>query len=343
MSLNPRWLAWLIALSVAVITTAFLSLVTLSQAVLFVAFAISASATFILVYFTMDFIVLREVNEVYSALSKLKKKDFTLKPKKGNASLSPIQKLNEELYAYTSNKQAEIDQLKKIELYRREFLADVSHELKTPIFVAQGYIETLLDGALEDQVVSEKFLKKASLVLDGLNNLVQDLVTLSQMEAGMITMNKSVFSLSELLAELEDIFENRLAERNMKLHLKKSLPTCTVEADAPRIRQVFFNLIDNAIKYGYMGGEIVISFTDAGSHIHIEVRDNGQGIPPQHLEHIFERFYRVEKSRNKEAGGSGLGLAIVRQILEAHQSNITVKSKVNEKTTFAFDLPKATK
>jgi len=340
MSINPRWLAWLVALSVAIITTAFLSLLTLQPLVLFVTFAISASATFILVYFTMEFIVLREINEVYSALSKLKKKDFTLKPKNAHPSLSPIQKLNEELYAYTSHKQQEIDQLKKIALYRREFLADVSHELKTPIFAAQGYIETLLDGASDDEEVRDKFLRKASLSLDGLNNLVQDLLTLSQMEAGMVTMNLSIFSLCSLITKLCELFEERLHERKMKLNLHNTLPTCYVEADLPRIRQVFFNLIDNAIKYGHTGGEINITFEDAGESIHIEMRDNGQGIPSEHLTQIFERFYRVEKSRTKTAGGSGLGLAIVRQILEAHGSAITVKSKVNEKTTFAFNLMK---
>ncbi len=239
MSLNPRWLAWLIAICVATITTAFLSLLAPKGLVLFVAFAISASSTFILVYFTMEFIILREINEVYSALEKLKKKDFTLRPKNVQPSFSSIQKLNAELYAYTSNKQQEIDQLKKIALYRREFLADVSHELKTPIFAAQGYIETLLDGAIDDEEVAEKFLRKASLSLDGLNNLVQDLLTLSQMEAGMITMNKSIFSLCDLLSTLCVLFEERLQERTMRLNLHNNLPACHIEADYPRIRQVF--------------------------------------------------------------------------------------------------------
>lgn len=339
MAINPRWLAWVIAICVAAITVAFLSLITRESTALFVCFAISASSTFILVYFTMEFIVLREVNEVYSALSKLKKKDFTLKPKHNSPTLSPIQQLNNELYAYTSRKQQEIDQLKKIEIYRREFLADVSHELKTPIFVAQGYIETLLDGALDDPNVSEKFLRKASITLDGLNSLVQDLVVLSQMEAGMITMNPKLFNLCELLAELSEIFEKQLKERNMKLQIHNHADVCEVEADYPRIRQVFFNLIDNAIKYSYASGEIHIKIEKMPKSIHVEVRDNGQGIPAEHLEHIFERFYRVEKSRTKTEGGSGLGLAIVKQILEAHNSTITVKSKLGEKTTFTFDLP----
>ena len=342
MSINPRWLAWVIAFSVATITTAFLSLVTHLMVVLFVAFAISVSATFILVYFTMEFIILREVNEVYSSLAKLKKKDFSfLKPKNGTPSLSPIQKLNEGLYAYASHKQQEIDQLKRIALYRREFLADVSHELKTPIFAAQGYIETLLDGAADDDDVREKFLRKASRSLDGLNNLVQDLLTISQMEEGMITMQKTVFNLCMLLGDLVELFEERLQERSMHLHFQQQVANCIVEADYARIRQVFFNLIDNAIKYGREKGEVTITLEETPENIHVEVRDNGQGIPAEHIGHIFERFYRVEKSRTKAAGGSGLGLAIVKQIIEAHGSEITVKSKVNEKTTFAFNLPKA--
>jgi two-component system phosphate regulon sensor histidine kinase PhoR len=341
MHLHPRFLSILLAVSVSTATTAFLSLLSVNWTVLFVAFSISFSASYLLFYFTLDFIVLREVNEAYSTLEKLKKKEFKLSRKKDIPTLSPIKKLNQELYTYASKKQQEIDQLKRLALYRREFLADVSHELKTPIFAAQGFIHTLLDGAVEDEAIRDKFLRKAARSLDGLNNLVEDLFTLSKMEAGIIVMNRQPFSLDDLFHEVFEQSEDKAEHKNIEIHIPQD-QSLWVNADYARIRQALMNLLDNAIKYGNEGGHIRIEVKAVEAQkVEIKISDDGPGIPSEHLDRIFERFYRVEKSRSKSEGGSGLGLAIVKHILEAHHSTIQVSSKLQEGTTFSFFLEKA--
>ncbi|MCU0446913.1 MAG: ATP-binding protein [Microscillaceae bacterium] len=343
MHFNARLVSFLLALSVAVVTTAFISLVKDAHwVVLFVAFAISFSSAFILFYFALELLVLSEINEAYSVLAKMKKKDFKLIQKRQNSTLSPIKKLNQEIYAYASKKQQEIDYLKQLAAYRREFLADVSHELKTPIFAAQGFIHTLLDGAVDDVDVRDKFLNKAAKSLDGLNVLVQDLFTLSQMEAGMIKMNFRVFDLAQLSREVFEQLEQEAQKKDIQLHFHAtSLEKALIEADPAHIKRVMINLIENAIKYGKSGGQVWLALHETEKNIVVKVEDDGIGIPEEHLDRIFERFYRVEKSRTKTKGGSGLGLAIVKHILEAHDSKISVSSEVNTGTTFKFKLRKA--
>ncbi len=337
MQFSPRWLAIVLSLSIALLTMGFLSLVNSTFAVLVVGFGIALSTSFILFYFTLQFFILGDINEAFSILEKLKKKDFKL-AKKQISSLSSIQKLNEELYAYATNKQQEIDHLQQLALYRREFLADVSHELKTPIFATQGFIETLLDGAIDDEEVRYKFLEKASRSLEGLNNLVEDLFTLSQMEAKMITMHPKNFDMEDLVLDVFEQLEEKARQRNIDLIIQNQ-PEIQVFADRNRIAQVMTNLINNAIKYGKNNGNVVVKIHKIqNQEVQIEVVDNGTGIPAEHLDRIFERFYRVEKSRSKEKGGSGLGLAIVKHIVEAHNHKILVQSKVNEGTIFSFKL-----
>jgi len=229
-----------------------------------------------------------------------------------------------------------------MEVFRREFLADVSHELKTPIFAAQGFIHTLLDGAMDDVKVRDKFLQKAAKSLDGLDALVKDLVALSQMETGQIKMHKERVDLRLITLEVCEQLENKAVLRNIGLKIKPDqMRHAWVKADNQRINQVMSNLIENAIKYGKEDGKVIIHFEEEKKHFIISVRDNGSGIPPEHLPRIFERFYRVDKSRSKEKGGTGLGLAIVKHILNAHGAKITVASKADKGTTFTFKLDKA--
>jgi two-component system, OmpR family, phosphate regulon sensor histidine kinase PhoR len=342
MHFNARLVSLLLALSVAIITTAFISLLQdATIIVLFVAFSISFSATFILFYFALELLILGEINEAYSVLAKMKKKDFKLTQKRQNSPLSPIKKLNQEIYAYASKKQQEIDYLKQLAAYRREFLADVSHELKTPIFAAQGFIHTLLDGAVDDVEVRDKFLNKAAKSLDGLNVLVQDLFTLSQMEAGMIKMNFQVFDLVQLIKEVFEQLEQEAQKKNIQLHFREnSLEQALIQADPSHLKRVMINLIENAIKYGKPEGQVWVEVSENEKNVNVKVEDDGIGISEEHLDRIFERFYRVEKSRTKSKGGSGLGLAIVKHILEAHDSKISVSSEVNTSTTFKFKLKK---
>ena len=345
MLFRSRLVSFVLALSIALVTTAFISLIpSASYLILFVAFSISFSSSFLLFYFTLEFLVLGEVNEAYAILEKFKKKDFKIAKKQLNHTLSPIKKLNYEIYAYAANKQKEIDHLKKLALYRREFLADVSHELKTPIFAAQGFLHTLIDGAIDDESVRYKFLNKAAKSLDGLQTLVEDLFTLSKMEVGMITMRFEEFDIREIAEEVFEQLEEQAQSKKIELILStEASKPYAVLGDEQRIRQVLMNLINNAIKYGFEEGFVKVNLSHANENqkVKVIVEDNGPGIPPEHLDRIFERFYRVEKSRSKSKGGSGLGLAIVKHILEAHESEIKVNSKVKKGSKFTFCLEAA--
>jgi two-component system phosphate regulon sensor histidine kinase PhoR len=217
----------------------------------------------------------------------------------------------------------------------------VSHELKTPIFSAQGFVHTLIDGAIDDIHVRDRFLQKAANSLDGLNVLVQDLITISQLEIGEIKMHFTNFDLHKLTQDIFEQLEGRAADRGVKLRFEKFSPkSCYIFADKLRIGQVMTNLIVNAIKYGKENGAVVVSFHIDGEDVEVSVKDNGPGIEEKHLSRIFERFYRIEKSRSKDQGGTGLGLAIVKHILEAHETKIRVESKVNIGTEFGFTLRK---
>jgi two-component system phosphate regulon sensor histidine kinase PhoR len=341
--LTSKNVALILSVLIAVVTTAFLSLVpSVSLIAQIVAFSISFSASFLLVYIVLEFLIFKEINIIYGLIAKLKKKDFKFLPKNTSSTTSPFSRITEEIYTLASVKQLEIDELKKLEIYRREFLADVSHELKTPIFAAQGFIETLLDGAVDDPKVRDKFLNKASKSLDGLNVLVQDLIALSQLETGEIKMVMIEFDINLLVHDVIDQLEDKAAKRNtvIKFLNDHDKQQNIVFADKFRIQQVLVNLIVNAIKYGNDTGIIEIEIVkEKGSYL-ISVKDDGPGIATEHLGRLFERFYRVDKSRSKAGGGTGLGLAIVEQIVEAHNSHVQVTSKVGKGTTFAFKLKK---
>lgn len=254
--------------------------------------------------------------------------------------LSPLKKINKVINSYALARQSEIDTLKKNAEFRREFIADISHEFKTPIFSTQGYIHTLIDGAIDDKQVRMKFLRKAAKSLDSLDHLVQDLLTLNQMESGVIKFSFSEFDLLELIAEVIDELEHKAGKREVRIAVEadhtKSYPTI---ADRQKIYRVCQNLIFNAVKYNHDGGEIKVCLKLSKNQIQVDVKDTGPGIPPEDLKRIFERFYRVEKSRSKGKGGTGLGLAIVKHILEGHKSKISVTSVVGKGSIFSFELP----
>lgn len=347
MVIDSRSVSFLIALSVCLITLAFLSLLGDSSAeVLLVGSSISFASSFILFYFTLEFLVFKEINRIYSSLERLRRNDTEYRVQSGSLSLSLIKRIDKEIEEYAYAKELEISNLKQLEMYRREFLADVSHELKTPIFAAQGYVLTLLDGAVEDPKVRMKFLKKAAKNLNGLDGLVQDLLTLSQIESGVVKMNYEVFDLQKMVMDVFDQLDSKANKKKVVLQLTNTYTEGVyVEADYNRINQVFINLVNNAIKYNKKNGWVKVSIRNndvEDGKVCITVSDNGFGISSEHIDRIFERFYRVEKSRSKKQGGSGLGLAIVKHILESHGTKITVQSGTSQGTTFKFKLDKAT-
>ncbi len=334
-------MAFLLATAVCMVTLAFLSLLPSSSPTeLAVAGMLSFSATFILHWVVLEYLVFREIREIYGSIDKINRKEFKSQTVETvRDSNNPLRVVKGEIEAYANRKQKEIEELKKLEAFRREFIADVSHELKTPLFAAQGFVLTLLDGAIDDENVRYKFLKKAAKSLDGLSMLVQDLLTLTQIESGDISMHFEEFDLRTLVQDIFDQLETKASRRGTTLRLDAPPDQpVRVRADYTRIGQVLTNLVGNAIKYGIEEGEVVVKLRPEGQLVAVSVSDNGPGIAKEHLKRIFDRFYRIEKSRSRQAGGSGLGLAIVKHVLEKHQSPVSVASEVGKGTVFSFNL-----
>ena len=342
MLFNSRGVAVLLGASIALTTTAFLSLMDgVSVYALWVCSALAFSSSYILISITLEFLVFREVNKIYTMLNKLKRKDLSFVERKDEPQrVNPFRRITQEIHDYAADKQKEINDLKRMAEFRKEFVANVSHELKTPIFSAQGFVHTLLDGPVENRKFRYKFLKKAAKSLDGLDMLVQDLLTLSQMETGGIKMHYEHFDLLETIRDVFEQMEDDAEKKEIKLVLEAQPTDHThVYADPHRIYQVMINLISNAIKYTKKSKTTITVYLESEmSGVTVFVRDHGRGIPPEDIDRIFERFYRVEKSRSKNKGGTGLGLAIVKHVLEAHQTKVNVVSQVGEGSTFSFKL-----
>jgi two-component system, OmpR family, phosphate regulon sensor histidine kinase PhoR len=232
-------------------------------------------------------------------------------------------------------------QLRKLERVRSEFLGNVSHELRTPIFSLQGFLETLLDGAIDDPSVNRAFLEKAMAHASRLNTLLGDLITISQMESGEMLLSFRYFPLQEMVSGVVAEFQPLAGRQGIRLrHVSQHSAGTEVYGDKERLAVALGNLIENAIKYNTRDGEVVVSDTGGNGEIRIAVRDTGVGIAPEHLSRIFERFYRVDKNRSRDVGGTGLGLAIVKHIVEAHGGTMQVDSEVGKGSTFSFVLKK---
>ena len=340
---NPPKASLLLATSVAIVTSVFLIIFgTVPRLAIIINFIISFGTVYLFTYLAIEFFIFREIKKINHDLEKLKKNDLSFLPKIARHS-NPLQKINDDIYSYARLKQKEIEDLKKLTTYRREFLFDVSHELKTPIFAAQGFVHTLLDGAVQDKSVRRKFLKKAAKSLDALELMVEDLMTIAHMETGEIKMNFKNFNIVEMAREVVDQLDDKALKKNIEIVVSAEPPeTIIVYGDPRRIFQVITNLVSNAIKYSKsLNGLVELEIKENDPEVFISVKDNGIGIPQEDITRIFERFYRVDKSRSKEKGGAGLGLAIVKHILEAHDSRITVNSALGEGSTFIFRLKKA--
>lgn len=236
---------------------------------------------------------------------------------------------------------SEIDMIKEMEAYRKEYIGNVSHELKTPLFSIQGYIETLRDGGVENLTIRDKYLDRIGISVERLINIVNDLDMINRFETGEIKLNISKFDINSLIRETFDMLDLEAQHRNAFLTLNSSAQQIFVNADKQKISQIFINLISNAIHYANrQQAQIIVKTTVLKNKVLVEISDNGMGIKPEALPRIFERFYRVESSRSRREGGSGLGLAIVKHILEAHNENINVESVYLEGTKFSFMLEK---
>jgi two-component system, OmpR family, phosphate regulon sensor histidine kinase PhoR len=285
--------------------------------------------------------VFSSLNQIYKNIVRLRYPNEPLRPF-GNQNTEIAEGINRILVDWSNESREEIDHLKQIENYRREFLSNVSHELKTPIFSIQGYVHTLIDGGIEDHDINVLYLNKASRSIDRLINIVDDLESISKLEAGELPVEQRTFDINDLTKDVIESLEFQSKEKNVKVAISaNSERPHYVFADRDLIRQVLVNLIVNSIKYGSKDGKTEIRFTDADDKIIIDVEDDGIGIQKQHLSRLFERFYRVDKSRSREQGGTGLGLAIVKHIIEAHHQQISVNSEIGKGTIFSFSLKKS--
>ena len=254
-----------------------------------------------------------------------------------------VENIGEELTAWADTNDKEIARLKEAEQFRKQYLGNVAHELKTPIFNIQGYISTLLDGGLEDELINRKYLERAEKSIDRLINILNDLDTISKLESSMNRLNMEQFDIVALAKEIAEQAEIEADRKHIRISVKgaENLPSpFWVLADKHYIGQVFVNLIINSIRYGKEGGQTRVRFRDMLDKILVEVEDNGQGIGKEDQPRIFERFYRTDKGRSREQGGTGLGLAIVKHIVEAHGERISVRSEPGVGSTFSFSLKK---
>jgi two-component system, OmpR family, phosphate regulon sensor histidine kinase PhoR len=252
-----------------------------------------------------------------------------------------IADLDREVHDWAEDRKNEMEQVKKLENYRKEFLGNVSHELKTPIFNIQGYVLTLLEGGLEDETINRDYLQRAEKSIDRMISIIEDLEAISQLETGELEIEPERFDIVRLIKDVFEAQEFRATGKGVILSYEdpEERPIF-VNADRFRIRQVLTNLVVNSIKYSKEYGETRVKVSDAGDSVVIEVRDNGIGISGEHLPRLFERFYRVDKSRSREMGGTGLGLAIVKHIIEAHDQTISVMSTLGAGSVFSFTLKK---
>lgn len=301
--------------------------------------------SFFLYFYSLEYFIYRKIKLIYKTIHSLKTQRYDAVLKNFDWDKDPIVEMNKEVINWARDNRMEIDQLKRLADFRKEFLGNVSHELKTPIFNIQGYLHTLLDGAMSDPEVNIRFLQRAAKSAERLSDLVADLLAISQLESGELVMEIERFDINSLVKDVYEQLEEKAKRKHIVLLIKDG---CNrpfyVEADRYRIRQVLVNLVTNAIKYGVEAGTITAAYYDMDENLLVEIADNGEGIAQEHLPRIFERFYRVEKSRarDNETGGTGLGLAIVKHIMEAHNQTVNVRSTEGAGTTFGFTLTRST-
>lgn len=293
--------------------------------------------SFIIIQYRVERFIYKRVKKIYDDLTLLESTSLREYP-----ITTDMNTLTEEIDRYARNKKLEIETLKVREEYRKEFLGNVSHELKTPLFTVQGYLLTLLDGAMEDEKIRKKYLTRANKGVERLIYIVKDLDMITKLEVGDLSLNIEEFDIIELVESVFDLLEMKAAKKKISLLFDRNYKTpIIVKADRERIQQVLTNLIVNSIKYGRTKGTTEVSIENLiKNKVIVRVTDNGEGILKENIPRLFERFYRVDKSGSRKEGGSGLGLSIVKHIIEAHHEKIYIESQINVGSEFSFTLEK---
>tara|TARA_B100000131_G_scaffold64713_1_gene61143 strand:- start:3763 stop:4791 length:1029 start_codon:yes stop_codon:yes gene_type:complete len=334
---NPYQFA-LITASLIGVTSYLIFLLLGSTSVLgsFLIFLIS----FLVIQYRTQIFLFNRFKELYEDLEMLDSQ------KMNKSSISTdMDSLMENIEEFAKNKKIEIESLKSQAQYRKEFIGNVAHELKTPIFTIQGYISNLLDGAMDDKILLDKYLNRTDNSIERLIYIIKDLDLITQLESSTMNLNISSFNLIDLISDIFEQLEIKSKEKNIKLFFdKKYDKEILVKADKARIEQVITNLLVNSINYGSKNGSTEVSISDlTEDKLIVRVTDNGDGIDQEHLPRLFERFYRVDVSRSRSHGGSGLGLAIVKHIIDAHNENIYINSELGVGSEFSFTLQKIAK
>ena len=339
-NLSPRQLSALTAVLLALPISLGIYVLTGNQVVGIVSLLIIFSGSYALILFTLEKFIYRKIKLIYKLIHQTKatkKEEVYFKyilPQKS------IDEVREDVEKWGEKRNEEIELLKKNEAYRKEFLQNLAHEFKTPIFAIQGYVDTLLNGAMEDLVIRKKFLENAAKNVDRLVNLMNDLDEISTLERGEQLLYKQNFVIQDLIREIFESLSIKTHNKNIRTSIKKGCESpITVFADKEKIRMVLINLVENATKYGKPGGSIVASvYKIDEKNMLIEISDDGIGIEEEHLMRIFERFYRTDAARSRDRGGTGLGLAICKHIIEAHGQSVHVRSTPDVGTTIGFTL-----
>lgn len=327
----------LLAVLVVVALTGFKITIWLALVIAFFIFGLAYGVSFRFI----DNFIYKKIRLIYKAIPGFKSR-IERKGNENGSQSGSIEGIKEAVIEWSARQNMEIEELRKMAAYRREFLGNISHELKTPIFNIQGYVLTLLDGGLEDPGINKEYLLRTEKSINRLIAIVEDLEEISKLESGELKLNLTFFDICELARDVADFLEMKARKNNAVISIANELQRpLLVNADKKRIRQVLINLMENAIKYGDKDqNQILVRFFDMDEHYLIEIKDNGPGIAEESLPRIFERFYRTDKGRSRDNGGSGLGLAIVKHIIEAHGQSIRVRSKLGKGTVFAFTLTK---
>src|SRR5260221_1474751 len=339
-NVSPRQLSFFTALILAVPISLLIFFVEKSWLWGAISFIVILGGSYLLISIVLERFIYRKIKLIYKFIyqTKATRKEETyykyLLPQKS------IDEVKEDAEAWRTENKQEIELLRQNEQFRKEFLQNLSHEFKTPVFAIQGYVETLLQGALENPEVNKRFLEKTSKNVERLVNLINDLDEISKLERGELVIYKQNFIIQELIRETFESLSLKAEQRKIKFSIKKGCETpLTVFADKEKIRQVITNLLENSIKYGKENGNITASmYKTDGKHILVEISDDGMGISAKHLSRIFERFYRTDEGRSRDITGSGLGLAICKHIIEAHGQTIHVRSTEHVGTTIGFTL-----
>jgi two-component system, OmpR family, phosphate regulon sensor histidine kinase PhoR len=341
-NLSPRLLSFTTALVIAIANALMSMFINNKWQTPLVVFSITFIVIYSVYHYTLQKFIYRKIKLIYKFIYQTKatkREEYfyeNILPQKS------IDEVNDDVKEWAAQKKNEIEILKANEQFRKEFLMNLAHELRTPIFSVQGYVDTLLGGALEDPEVNVKFLTNASKGIDRLVRLVDDLDEISKLESGKIPLIQETFAIQELIKDVYEELSLNAKAKEINLSIKKGTERpILVNADKPKIKQVIVNLVENAIKYGNEQGAVIAGCYEVDDkHVYIEISDDGPGIAEEHLSRIFERFYRADRSRARAIGGTGLGLAIVKHIVEAHGQTVNVRSKPGVGSSFGFTLDK---